>query len=259
MVAAFWHVPFSETLSDNYFNLRILKRAECNKQLFDALQKDSKAANGELMREDFGFRFCGCMGREDKCMLIMDLYESERMGVLSIGKPVRCQEVESHLRDWLDECDVKTACAIGVKNFSGRQLIYPRIYIDSGRSVVAPPSTVDQDYAGPCLFSKRKYSLKGTSGCLAYEIKGTELFLVVMWSVPLIETLGDNCYTVSVLNKVDVNDQLFKKLWDQSKAAKDGEQQREDLGFQVQARMETTGHALLITEIRPVQVKKGRW
>jgi hypothetical protein len=259
MVTAFWHVPFSETLSDNHFNLRVLKVGECNKQLFDFLQKDSKTANGELMREDFGFRLCGCMGREEKCMLIVDLYESGRMGVLSIGQPVRTHELESRLRGWLDECDVKAACAIGVSNFSGRQLLSPRIYIDSGRSVVDPPSAVDQDYAGPCLFSKRKYSLKGTAGCLAYEIKGTELFLTVMWSVPFSETLGENRYTVSVLNKVDVNDQLFKKLWDQSKAAKDGELQREDLGFQVKARMEATGHALLIAEIRPGLGKKGWW
>jgi hypothetical protein len=141
MVSALWSVPFSETLSENHFNVRCLHRDLCNDMLFKLLWADSKTPNEEVVREENGFRVCACMGREDKAILIVDCFESSLPGVLVIADPVRSgPELERRLREMLEECDVKTACGVGINNLSGHQLISPRVYIDSGRSVWPRPA-----------------------------------------------------------------------------------------------------------------------
>eukprot|EP00727_Mastigamoeba_balamuthi_P012125 m51a1_g7535 hypothetical protein (143) ;mRNA; f:53670-54320 len=141
MVAVLWRVPFSETISENHFNMRCLRKGECNESLFKFLSEDAKTADGELMREENGYRLCGCMGREEKSILIVDCYESGHVGILRFSEPVHSQ------------------------------LLSPHVHIDSGISGIDPPNVVDPEMASPSLFCKRKYSLKGTAGAIKTVVK----------------------------------------------------------------------------------------
>lgn len=257
MVAVLWHVPFSETLSENHFNMRCLRKGQCNESLFKFLWEDSKSADGELMREENGYRLCACMGREERCMLIIDCYESGHVGILRIGEPVQVgRDLERRLNNWKSEVEVKSACALGINNYSQSQLIAPHVHIDSGVSAVDPPNIVDPQMASPSLFCKRKYSLKGSAGVLTYDIKDTQYMLAVLWSVPFSETVMENSFNALVLSKSECNSELFKRLYREARRASQGESAREDSGFQVTARMDTDSRAVLVVDLRS---KKQTW
>jgi hypothetical protein len=259
MAAVMWRIPFSETLSENCFNIRCLKKGECNRALFDELSKTCKTANGELITEENGFRVCGCFGRESKALLIIDLYDSVSLGALSTAEPVKIADIEAELQSWLSDCAVSVACGIGVSNYSGHQLRDPKSFIIFGRSCVDPPRATNHSYAAPSMYCKREYSLTGTSGVLTYDIKDTENMLVIVWMVPVTQILIDNMFQVAVMKKANCDCGLYKQLITGSHSAKNGVQIREELGFQVSARMGTVSHATLIVEIHPKQKPWSLW
>eukprot|EP00727_Mastigamoeba_balamuthi_P004320 m51a1_g13886 hypothetical protein (617) ;mRNA; r:660802-664208 len=130
-------------------------------------------------------------------------------------------KLQEQLHKWLDETTSKSACAIGIKNFLGQKnLVNPRVYIAEGSAVYSPVDTVEPSRATAMLVTKREYAMKGTTGCLCYDISGSDLMVAVMWCIPMFtERVSENKFNVRCLRSGECNENLFKYLNDNARVA----------------------------------------
>jgi hypothetical protein len=102
--------------------------------------------------------------------------------------PIKAKELKAVLHRWLDETDVKCACAIGIKNLTkGYQLENPRVYLSGGKTMHEPIAKVEPENASAGFFTKTEYAPKGTSGCLCYGAL-TSLFFSLTSSLQTLAT-----------------------------------------------------------------------
>ncbi|CAG8605686.1 11932_t:CDS:2 [Ambispora gerdemannii] len=121
---------------------------------------------------------------------------------------------------------VNRKTAITIKNYSAQILDQHNVYFDSGTSDLGLPGPVLKDEG--LVWGARKTAgpvATGTVGVFVYHIRNQKQSLAFMWSVPFDYNIYDNLW------KIQVYDDLYKKMLDGSPNKGDSKTYKKDLDF----------------------------
>jgi hypothetical protein len=248
MAVVLWSIPFSETLFDIHFAVRVLPRGAADQALFDHVYAESQTP-GEMVKQENGFTICGVMSNCQKAVLLVDLRPGEVEPDRVAGPVQSGQQLCDVLHGWIGETTASSACGVGVNNNTKNALCKPAFHLDCGESVVQPPDCVDPGMGSPSFFTKTKYSLRGVGGIVTYRIKDTDQMLCVMWSIPFCEAMYENHVAFAVMPNGDCNAALFRKMKEAARPAKEGKMERDDFGYHLSGGMDVGTHAVCIVTI----------
>jgi hypothetical protein len=264
MVVVQFMSPLSETLFDNRFFATVVKQAELDEKMYTDLYQHSKKPDEEISDEQGGIAIRCTMTRESRAMILLEVCAGKEALAADVEavtgeeaeKPKHSQPVgqgealQDRLRTWIRDTKYKCCCAIGLNNKTKMTFRNPQVFIETGTCVYLPPEECEPSMAGPALFTKNPWSLRGSAGVMTYELEGKRL--AVMWSVPLSEMVHNNIFNVHVIPLDTPCDRaLYEKFRASARPAKEGSSRYVDEDFAIEAEMGTDSRCELVVTICP--------